>query len=542
MRFPLPLLFIATTLATAAGDDPALSRPDPQTLYILRVFTVPKGEGLELLAKDMDDSAMHQHLMDQAKAAPAVLEKLMLVAGGRTEEVEVRQGNELRYPTEFDPQQLPQRLAIGDASLLPLLHDFFEPPPSPAPAPTPEPPAPVPPDARTSQKAAPPSASSPASPSSHRTSTAARRTAGKVVSEAAAAVVATPRHPANAGLGIIGSITPTAFETALLGDSLKLTPTRSEVTGETGLTADFHSTRFEGFQVYNGEFLTQISDRHASSQMVVTPDAPCFLGTVSAPQQTGGEFETPDSTVSLAFITARNFSRPAESKNAAAADDAVLTAFFEVISLPKQEASALVDEGLDQDVFHLRLKSAMQGGAARLETFLSGRVVSGTASILQEVDKYMYPTEFDPPQMPQNLLIADDDLLADLRAGRQTGTGVAPPAGSPHNGGFGLMTTVTPTAHETQELGVKLEIEVSRDDQELTLKVKPQLTRLIGEKKYVGVVQPLFESDSLSTTLKARLGVPQLLGTLNRPLNTGLKEGNQEDRVWFAFVTVRVAR
>ncbi|MDB6119289.1 MAG: hypothetical protein JWO08_3070 [Verrucomicrobiaceae bacterium] len=532
--FFLIFLFVATAFANAAGDDSLKVRPDPQILYILRVFTLPKVEGLELLAKDLDDSALHQHLIDQAKATPEVLEKLILVVGDNTEMMELQQGNELLYPTEFDPQQLPQRLAIGDAALIPFLHDFFDPPPAPAPTP----PLPAPPDAGPSEKSAAPSAS----PPSHRAPTTAKRTAANRAATPSETAAATSRHTVNGGLGIVGSITPTAFQTALLGDLLKLTPNRSNVTGQTGVTVDFHTTRLEGFQTYNGESLAQISSRHVSTETVLTTGAPVFLGTFSSPQQTGGEFQTPDSTVSLVFITPRSLSWAAYNKGPSMAEADVFTAFFEVISLPKQEASALVDEGLEQNALHLCLKSAMHSGTAKLEAFLSGRVVSGAATVLQETDKYQYPTEFDPPQIVQRLLIADDELLADLRAGRQTGSGVAPPTGGPHNGGFGLMTTVTPTAFQSRELGTKLEIEVSHEDQLLSLKLKPQLTRLIGEKRYMGVVQPLFESDSLATTIKVRPGLTQFVGTLNRPLNTGLKEENQENRVWFAFVTVRAAR
>ncbi len=64
------------------------------------------------------------------------------------------------------------------------------------------------------------------------------------------------------------------------------------------------------------------------------------------------------------------------------------------------------------------------------------------------------------------------------------------------------------------------------------------LTRLIGHRDYNGPRQPVFESQTITTRTTAQPGVPHLIGTLNRPINTGFKEGNQDDRVWFAFMTL----
>ena len=213
---------------------------------------------------------------------------------------------------------------------------------------------------------------------------------------------------------------------------------------------------------------------------------------------------------------------------------------MEVISLPKNAAAALANESLADAVLHARLKAALNDGSARLESFLSGAIASGQTALLEDADALIYATEVEAPQLPQNLVIGDDALLADLRAGRQTGLGGSPPdVGCPYNGGFGLMTRVTPTAFETRMLGAKLELDVVREHQHLIITAKPQLSRKIGESAYSGSQHPIIEAMSLSVSTFARAGAPCFLGTLNRPLNTGVKEGNQEDRTWFAFLTIR---
>lgn len=463
--------------------------------HVLRVFTVPKADGLVLLAQDLDDRAMFQHLLDASKTSPEILEKLMVVTTGEDAEVKLLSAEELRYPTEFDPQQLPGTIAIGDTKLVALLQKLLEPEPEQAP------PA--------------PSATKPAA--------------------AAAPEKVNPRHPANGGLGIITSITPTAFEVRPLGDEIDF-----GIDGGRMIHLALKNTHLAGFQNFNGELQAQFSSREMVTAVSVVSGLPVFLGTLSAAQKTGGEFEKQTETVSLAFLATRSVAMPLSADPASLAKDATdVLARLEVLSIPKADAAALLDELLDDNVLHFRLQQAVSAGSGKLEALLSGRARLDDESVLAECDEYRYPVEFDPPQVVRELVIADDKLLGDLRAGRQTGTGTPPSATNPHNGGFGLMTTATPMKFATNEVGTRLEIEIRRDEGVLQLIAKPQLSRLLCQRTYAGVQQPVFTAQSISTTRPARLGIPLFLGTLNRPLKTGLPESEKEDRVWFAFITLR---
>ncbi len=509
-RLCLSLLCLTACLPPAAAET--------RVLHVLQVFTLPRAEGLELLAQDLDDKALHGRLMDAARANPAVLEKLLLVSSllGQ-EKVEVQQANEVLYPTEFDPQQVPQNVALGDAAFALAVRHFFEPP---EPKPQPEPPKPDP-----APKTVP-------DPSSHPAPQPERSGQDQPPSKAA-------RHPANQGLGIITAITPIAFQMGLAGDKLILEDVTAAQKGEKELKVSLELSRFAGVRQYNGEPLVEFSHRKLETTLPLVLDAPRFLGTCTAAQCTGSSFESREQTVSFACLTTRKMPEPVTSRKPVPHDETVFQAMLEVFSLPRPQAFALVEERLDDAVFRERLRATVKTGAGRLESFLSGRALGGTGAVLAQTDAYLYPTQFDPPQVGQNIFIADDDLLADLRSGRQVGTGLAPSAATPYNAGFGLQTAITPTAFTTRELGSRLEIEILREDRRLTVKVKPQLTRLLGQRRYTGAEQPVFESDFLSTTTQAWLNVPHLLGTLSRPVNTGLKEENKEDRVWFGFITVR---
>ena len=172
-----PFRYIMVTLLTLISASAAT----PPTRFVLRLFTVSKDEGMTLLANDPSDHDLFQQLSDATKQNPNVLEKLIVVNGSSDADIEVQLADELRYPTEFDPQQMPQELFVGDSALGMALKAFFKPKPEPAPPPTP----PSPP-------------TEPKSKDDHPN-------LGLPMTKAA---------PTNGGFGIITSITPSVLTTA----------------------------------------------------------------------------------------------------------------------------------------------------------------------------------------------------------------------------------------------------------------------------------------------------------------------------------------
>ncbi|MBL9133903.1 MAG: hypothetical protein JNG86_22010, partial [Verrucomicrobiaceae bacterium] len=125
----------------------------------------------------------------------------------------------------------------------------------------------------------------------------------------------------------------------------------------------------------------------------------------------------------------------------------------------------------------------------------------------------------------------------DLRSGRQTGLGnPAPVDGGNPNGGFGFITTVSPTAFEMIPLGESMEIEVTEGDLGIGAHVSIHFTRLSGTVPYTSIHHPIVETRRLVVSIRAAENRRQLLGTLNKPFANGLSTSNKEDRVWFAFL------
>lgn len=442
----------------------------------LRLFTLPKVEAMNLLAGDLDDKALLARMQGMPQRLHVITSEALAAGAEPGDETtfEWRQADEFHYPTEFDPQQLPQTLAFGDSKLVALINKLLEP------------------EEEAKAGAAPKTTAAPVQ-----------------------------RHPVNGGLGLITSITPTAFEKRDLGDVIRLSSAGD---------LNWQQARLAGLQNFNGELQAQFSTRELNASFRLVPGGTVFLGTLSGAEKTGSEFETKSETISLAFLTSRSLPMAEGENLAKEAKD--VQARLEVISVPKSIAAALMDEALNDSLLYSKLQNSPEN---RLDAIISGRVKLNEEAELIECEEFRYAIEFDPPQQTRELVIADDALLEDLRAGRQTGTTPS----NPHNGGFGLQTTATPMKFDMRRLGTLLQIEVRRNDKELKLKARAELSRKIGERRFAGVEMPVFGAPSLQTVRPARCGIPLLLGTVSRAVATGLRESEQEDRIAFAFVTLR---
>ena len=216
---------------------------------------------------------------------------------------------------------------------------------------------------------------------------------------------------------------------------------------------------------------------------------------------------------------------------------------FELISLPINDAPALFDEPLDDPALHQRLVTMIGAKTAKLEKLLSLRTMSGQRAKVEQTAETPHGTDFDPPQLPQKLTIADPQLVDILRQGGAPAYEAAhrPPLGPP-NSGFGLICGLSATTWEYRNVGETMEIDpvLGEDGATVDLNIAPESIRLVGETKFAEAIQPVFETQKMNTAVTTSIGQPCLLGTMSKPCRTGAPGGNQEDRVWLAFITVRL--
>jgi general secretion pathway protein D len=139
---------------------------------------------------------------------------------------------------------------------------------------------------------------------------------------------------------------------------------------------------------------------------------------------------------------------------------------------------------------------------------------SGHRAVIEIVREFRYPTQFQPPQIPQTF--RESPTSADV-------TGVLVPVGG---GGF-PVTPTTPTAFETRNTGVTLEVEpvVGPDGVTIDLNLVPQVVEFEGFINYGSPIQA--PSTSFLNTLTGGLltSPPSVLtpNVINQPIFSARK-------------------
>lgn len=201
---------------------------------------------------------------------------------------------------------------------------------------------------------------------------------------------------------------------------------------------------------------------------------------------------------------------------------AMIKVVYEVFSLPMTKAAELQRAKLADSDFYLKLLAGLEDQSVKQESFLVSRSQSGYRARVEEVKDYIYPTEFDPPELPN------------MVAGQPR---------KPKEGGGSMrifpVTRVNPTSFETQPLGEILEVEAVINGHFIDLQLAPSKVSLI-QKDTAGqggakIVMPRFARPRIRTGVHVRSGRPFYLGTISAPKELQPKEGEQ--RVSFAFVT-----
>lgn len=145
---------------------------------------------------------------------------------------------------------------------------------------------------------------------------------------------------------------------------------------------------------------------------------------------------------------------------------------------------------------------------------------SGQKATLEITRELIYPTEFDPPQIPTNI---GGEILIDADTGEII-PGVLPPI---------PVTPTTPTTFMTRKTGVILEVEpvISEDGRTVDLSITPEFTEFAGFVNYGTpirtisdgdimeltpnlIYQPIFDNKKIVTAVKVWDGATIVLGGL----------------------------
>lgn len=189
-----------------------------------------------------------------------------------------------------------------------------------------------------------------------------------------------------------------------------------------------------------------------------------------------------------------------------------------MVVLPQKTALALLPELVDDstvDSGFAKVQALIARGEAQLEANLVVKGEAGKKSMVEGTDEIRYPTEWDPPHLPNQ--VPKENAVEVLKHWPLVG--------------------FTPTAFETRNVGPSLEIEPvtpPADGRSLELTVSAGHTRFVRWLRYdagalpsgeqLALEQPQFQSMKNTSTLRLQNGQRMLLGVHKVPDDSGAME------------------
>ncbi len=153
---------------------------------------------------------------------------------------------------------------------------------------------------------------------------------------------------------------------------------------------------------------------------------------------------------------------------------------IDALLFPSSGASALapgilgIGSTLTDPTFQIVIRALNQKKGVDLLSAPRVTTKSGQRAVIEIIREFRYPTEFDPPQIPQNFGNGGITTVSATGALTGGGTGAFP------------VTPTTPTAFETRNTGVTLEVEptVGPDGYTIDLNLVPQVVEFEGFINY----------------------------------------------------------
>jgi len=246
----------------------------------------------------------------------------------------------------------------------------------------------------------------------------------------------------------------------------------------------------------------------------------------------------------FAADNAKNSNSKTKAVNSDANLPKMISVCHETFSLPLPVATAFQREGISDAMLYQRLIDGLDKGTTKQESFTIIRTRSGEKTSTENAVEEIYPTEWKPAEMPNNIGIAvtdtptkeqprppvDKKRLADLTS-------------APHASMISeISTSATATTFETRNTGLSMEIEgvVATDYKIMDIRLSLKEALLIGRDKWGQeentLETPKFESRSINIAITTTAGKPSLVGTFNRPSNSKI-DPDAASKVWFTFIT-----
>ena len=217
----------------------------------------------------------------------------------------------------------------------------------------------------------------------------------------------------------------------------------------------------------------------------------------------------------------------------------------QIFRLPRSVAFTLVfnlPKNTDYTAVLKQVQALVAEKKATLIATPSMSTQSGNRAVVESITEFRYPTEFQAPQIPQQMGNSGGGVIEPAPKKTVT-TKTTTTSVTVETKTTTPATSATPTAFETRNLGITLECEPVYDKEfdTISFQLAPQTTALQQMIKYPtengGVVeQPIFYQEKVTTNLTIKNGGTAFLGTLE-PDKTLNKDEDMTDVVFFRAAT-----
>ena len=195
---------------------------------------------------------------------------------------------------------------------------------------------------------------------------------------------------------------------------------------------------------------------------------------------------------------------------------------YEVFSLPLREAAKLRRKNSGGVAMHAHLVKSVEKKETRQEKWMLLKIAAGQNSSLEEIEEYIYPTEFE----------ASDGLPCYWTP---TGSEQFPN----HFKSPPFPISYPPISFDTKKLGDTIEVEITVLNHVTKLRLSAtHVDHLKNDsfgKGHSKQVMPRFSVQRILGRVKVGIGKPALVGTISPPREN---QKEKEKRVWLAFVTL----
>ena len=220
----------------------------------------------------------------------------------------------------------------------------------------------------------------------------------------------------------------------------------------------------------------------------------------------------------------------------------VVQVVYEAFSMSFTEAAALRRGGPTDKALYEKLLAGIEKEKVVQEKLLSIRVRPGQRSIASHESEFIYPTEFDPPELPNS--------VGGGAPPKREDPPVQPKTPDPNKADLKSKVTVfpatpaSPSAFDTRKLGDMLEVEpqVAANGKYIEVRCVAEHVKLLQLDKWgTGLSEmkmPRFSNQAVHGGITQLSGVPTLIGTISPPQEA--QKAGAEKRVWFAFITSKI--